>query len=150
MPLKPHEKIEFPVVERNEKLDSYQLTNFTRRDLEFFIARKYIDEKTRAELEGIIALKDKVANAEARLQAISKESAEINQDQQRLRENIKTLTSTAEAKQLVTRYVAKADQQETRLDQLEQERRATVAERARLQLELESAIRRLTLDRKLD
>lgn len=150
VPLKPHEKIEFPVVERNEKLDSYQLTNFTRRDLEFFIARKYIDEKTRAELEGIIALKDKVANAEARLQAISKESAEINQDQQRLRENIKTLTSTAEAKQLVTRYVAKADQQETRLDQLEQERRATVAERARLQLELESAIRRLTLDRKLD
>jgi hypothetical protein len=147
--LTPHQTLEFPVSERNEQWDSYQLTNFTRGQLEFFIARKYVDDKTRAALETIIALKDKAAAASARLQAIDKEAAEIAQDQARLRENIKALTSTAEAKQLITRYVSKANEQETRLEQLEAERRTTIAERARLQAELDAAIRSLSLDRKL-
>jgi len=70
-------------------------------------------------------------------------------DQQRLRENITALSSTAEAKQLIARYVAKADTQETRLELLEKDRRTAVEERARLQTELEAAIRALTFDRSL-
>jgi hypothetical protein len=147
--LAPHQKLEFPVVERNEQRDSYQLTDFTRHELALFIARKYIDDKTRAALEAIIALKDKVAGAEARLLQINKEAGEIALDQQRLRENIKALTSTAEAKQLITRYVSKANDQETRLEQIEKDRRAATDERARLQAELKAAIRGLTLDRRL-
>ncbi len=148
--LQPHQKVEFPVVERSEYRDTYQLTNFTRKDLEFFIARKYIDDKSRAALEELIALKDKVANAETRLHEIDKEAEEIGKDQERLRENIKALTDTAEAKQLVVRYVAKADQQEGRLDQLEKERRAVTEEKARRQLELGAAIRAISLDRRLN
>jgi len=34
---------------------------------------------------------------------------EIGKDQERLRDNIKALTATAEAKQLISRYVSKAD-----------------------------------------
>lgn len=147
--LAPHQKLEFPVVERNEQRDSYQLTNFTRHELALFIARKYIDDKTRVALEAIIALKDKVAGTEARLLQINKEAGEIALDQQRLRENIKALTSTAEAKQLITRYVSKANDQETRLEQIEKDRRAATEERARLQAELNAAIRSLTLDRRL-
>src|SRR2546430_10461006 len=49
-------------------------------------------------------------------------------DQQRLRDNIKALTATAEAKQLITRYVSKADTQETRLDQLNKEKQASQEE----------------------
>ena len=147
--LAAHETLEFPVGERDEQWDTYQLTNFTRDNLQLFIARKYIDDKTRAALEAIIALKDKVAAADARLQVINKETTEIEKDQERLRENIKALTSTAEAKQLIARYVSKANEQETRLEQLEAERRTTIAERARLQSELDFAIRSLSLDRKL-
>ena len=75
--------LEFPVSERNEEFDSYALTNFTRDQLQLFIARKYIDDKTRAALETIIALNDKVAAADARLQIIDKEAAEIANDQER-------------------------------------------------------------------
>ncbi|MGI9066657.1 MAG: hypothetical protein ACR2HX_09670 [Pyrinomonadaceae bacterium] len=67
----------------------------------------------------------------------------------RLRENIKALTETAEAKQLVARYVSKANDQETRLEQIEKERRAIVEERSRLQAELDLAIRNFVLDRKI-
>ncbi|HKP45636.1 MAG TPA: hypothetical protein VJT50_03490, partial [Pyrinomonadaceae bacterium] len=140
---------DFPVNERNEQWDSFQLSGFTRDQLQVFIARKYIDDKTRAALEAIIELKDKVAAANARLQAIDKEVAEITKDQERLRENIKTLTETAEAKQLIARYVAKANEQETRLEQLESDRRTTLTDRDRLQTELNSLIRDLSLDRKL-
>ena len=147
--LPAHQKLEFPVSEKNEQWETYQLSNFTRDQLQFFIARKYIDDKTRAALETIIALKDKVAAASARLQLIDKEAAEIAQDQARLRENIKALTSTAEAKQLIARYVSKANEQETRLEQLEKERRLVIDQRASSQAELDAAIRTLSLDRKL-
>ena len=50
---------------------------------------------------------------------------------------------------LIARYVSKANEQETRLEQLEAERRTTIAERARLQGELDLAIRSLSLDHKL-
>ncbi|HBB87275.1 MAG TPA: hypothetical protein DC047_06640 [Blastocatellia bacterium] len=145
--LPAHQKLEFPVSEKDEQWETYQLTNFTRDQLQFFIARKYIDDKTRAALETIIALKDKVAAASLRLQLIDKEAAEIAQDQARLRENIKALTSTAEAKQLIARYVSKANEQEPRLEQLEAERRTTIADRARFQGQLDLAIRSLSSDR---
>lgn len=82
------------------------------------------------------------------------ETAEIAADQARLRENIKVLSEKSEARQLVVRYVAKANEQETRLEQiiLEQiilERKAAATDRGRLQSDLESAIRALALDRKL-
>ena len=147
--LEPHQKLEFPVIERQEQMESYSLSTFNRTQLELFIARKYIDEQTRAALERIIDLKNKVAAADARLLEINKEATEIAQDQQRLRDNIKALTSTAEAKQLITRYVSKANDQETRIEQIEKDRRVIIEDRSRLQAELESAIRGLSIDRRL-
>ena len=59
------------------------------------------------------------------------------------------MNETAEAKQLITRYVAKADQQETRIEELTKEKQTVIAERARLQTQLDAAIRALSLDRNL-
>src|SRR5437588_3371695 len=114
VPLAAHQKIELPVTERRVLMETYTLANFTRQDLELFIARSYIDGATRAELEKIIDLRTRIAAAQARAEAIDEEVEEIGKDQERLRDNIKALTATAEAKQLITRYVAKADTQETR------------------------------------
>jgi hypothetical protein len=149
MPLEPHQKIELAVTERRELLDRYVITDFTRPQLDLFINLRYIDAPTQAVLEKIIDLKGRMVAAEQRLQKMNKEAAEIAQDQQRLRDNIKALASTAEAKQLITRYVSKANDQETRLEQIEKDRRAAVDEHARLQGELEAAIRGLSLDRKV-
>ncbi len=149
VPLGPHEKVELPVKERRALMDAYALQNFSRQDLELFISRRYIDATTRDVLEKIIDLKSRMAATEARIQAIDREVTEISADQQRLRDNIKALTATAEAKQLITRYVSKADTQETRLDQLNKEKQAAQEERVRLQGELEALIRGLNIDRTL-
>ena len=150
VPLEPHKTAEVTVTESRVFVDSYVLQNFTRPDLELFIARGYLDAPTRAALEKLIDIKTRIAANEARLQAITSEATEIAQDQARLRENIKALTATAEARQLIARYVAKADTQESRLEQLEKDRRAALDEQARLQAELGAAIRAFALDRQLN
>ena len=149
LPTQDHRTIEFPVTERSEQWDTYQLSTFNRTQLEFFIAHRYIDEEMRAALQRIIDLRDKVAGADTRLAQINKEATEITQDQQRLRENVTALTSTSEARQLIARYVAKANEQETRMEQIEKDRRAIAAERSKLQADLEAAMRAFSLDRKL-
>ena len=150
VPLEPRKTAEVVVTERRAVMDSYVLTNFTRSELELFVSRNYIDAKTRAELEKLIETKTRIAAADARADAIKTEATEIAVDQERLRENIKALTGTAEAKQLIARYVAKADTQESRLEQLEKDRRAVAEERANLQAQLEAAIRGFALDRPLN
>jgi len=149
VPLGPHQKVELPVTERRVLMDTYTLLNFTRQDLELFITRNYLDVNTRAVLEKIIDLKSRMAAAEARVEAIDEEVTEIGKDQERLRDNIKALTATAEAKQLISRYVAKADTQETRLEQLNKEKQTLTDDLARLQGELEGLIRGLVIDRQL-
>jgi hypothetical protein len=149
VPLPAHQKVELAVTERRALMDSYALLNFTRQDLELFVSRNYIDANTRGLLEKIIDIKSRMAAAGARIEAIDQEVNEIGTDQQRLRDNIKALTATAEARQLITRYVAKADTQETRLEQLTKDKQAQQAEASRLQAELESLVRSVAIDREL-
>jgi hypothetical protein len=147
--LKPHERTELTVTERQPLIDTFALTNVTPDQLSLFVSRKYIDDATRAALQKIVEIKSRIAEIDTRLQAIDAEIAEIGEDQTRLRENIETLSQTAEAKQLIARYVAKADQQETRIEQLTKERQTANEERARLQPQLDAAIRALSFDRNL-
>jgi len=150
VPLEPHQKIELPVTERRALMDSYALTNFSRPDLELFISRNYIDATTRSQLEKILDLKSRMTATDARIESIDKEVSDIGEDQSRLRDNIKALTATAEAKQLISRYVAKADTQETRLEQLNKDKQSLQGERVKLQSDLEAMIRGLAIDRQLE
>lgn len=144
--LKAHETIALPISERRELMDTYDVASFGREQLELFVRLNYVDEAARSTLEKIIALRDGLASAEAQLHAIDRETSEIGQDQQRLRDNIKALTATAEARDLITRYIAKAGEQETRLEQLTKDKQAAALERIRLQEELARMIRGLTVD----
>jgi hypothetical protein len=147
IPLGPRESADLPVVERQALMESYTLTHFTRADLELFLSRNQIDAQTRAALEKLVDIKTRIASVDARLADINKEVEEISQDQARLRENIKALTATAEARQLIARYVAKADEQESRIEQLTRDRKALSDERARLQTEFDTALRNLDINR---
>ncbi|MCA1630043.1 MAG: hypothetical protein LC774_06860 [Acidobacteria bacterium] len=147
--LAPHAKAELPVVERRALMDAYALSDFTRPQLDLFVARRYVDDSTRAALQQLIDLKTRVAALDTRSAAIDQEIEEIGADQKRLRENIEALTKTAEAKQLIERYIAKADRQETRIEELTKEKQAVAEERARLQAQLDAAIRAMTVERNL-
>ena len=148
--LEPHQKVELPVTERRALMDTFALLNFSRPDLELFISRNQIDAQTRTMLEKVIDLKSRIAAADAKIEAVEKEVGEISEDQTRLRDNIKALTATAEAKQLITRYVAKADSQETRLEQLNKEKQSAAEDRRQLQRDLEDMVRGLSIARQIE
>jgi uncharacterized membrane protein YgcG len=147
--LRPREKVELEVGEHRALMDKYRISNLTPRDLELFVSRRYLDEASRIALENIINIKGQIADIGSELQELESETAEIAGDQGRLRENIKALDRTADARQLIARYVAKANDQETRIEELARERRTKVAARLQLQLQLDAAIRALAVDRKL-
>jgi hypothetical protein len=147
--LKPHETHTLVVAEREEGTETYALTNVTSEQILLFVTRRYIDDGTRDALQNILDLKARLAAAGARDAEIDREIADIGADQKRLRDNIEALTKTAEARQLIARYVQKADQQETRLEQLAKDKQAVTEERARLQAQLDAALRSLALSRDL-
>jgi hypothetical protein len=147
--LDPRKTVELPVTETQAFMDTYQLANLTSRDVELFVTSNYIDAAMRAEIEKLIDLKLRIGKESLRINALDKEAEEIGDDQKRLRENIATLKNTNEAKQLVARYIAKAGEQETRLEQIAKEKRAAQDAMAKLTAEFDAAVKALVIDKPL-
>ncbi len=146
--LEPRETVQLKVGERQALMDQYAISHLTPRDLGLFVSRRYLDQMSQTALEKIISVKTEIAAIAAAVEGLDREAAEIEKDQNRLRENIKALNETADARGLIARYIAKANEQETRMEQLTAERRSKAAARQQLQLQLDTAIRSLALDRR--
>jgi hypothetical protein len=134
--LKPFESVELPVTERQGLMDSYSLLSLTGDQLNLFVSRRYIDDTTRLRLEKLIDLRRQLGEIGAKLEAFDGEVERIEADQKRFRENIEALTKTPEAKSLIARYIAKANEQESRLEQMEKESKTMAEEKDRLEREL--------------
>jgi chromosome segregation ATPase len=91
-------------------------------------------------LDQLIALRGSIGQLDQRLESFDDEVEKIEADQKRLRENIESLSKTAEAKTLIARYIAKAGEQETRLEEMEKERKSINAEKEKLERDLAVAI----------
>jgi hypothetical protein len=143
--LQPFEKKDLSVIERQGLMDSYQLTALTARDLEMFLSLRYVNEATRQKLSRLIELRSQVNQIAEKLKALDEEEKSISNDQARLRENIEALAKTAEAKQLIARYISKANEQESRIEAINKERQTIKGERERLESELASSIRSFEL-----
>lgn len=138
--LKPFEKQTLTVVEKEENTTQYAISNLTREQISLFVSQKYISDEARRKLEHLLDLRLQIGQINSKISELDNEVRAISEDQDRLRENIKSLTNTAEAKQLIARYVAKANEQETRLEQIAKERASFIAERDKLQRELATEI----------
>jgi len=84
----------------------------------------------------LIDLRMQINAIDAKLMSNEKETAEITKDQERFRENIESLAKTPDAKQLIVRYIAKANDQESRLEQITKDKRTLLADKDRLEREL--------------
>ena len=100
----------------------------------------------RARLERLIDLRTGINQISGKLEAFDEEIENIAADQKRLRENIETLSKTAEAKTLITRYIDKVNSQESRLEEIEKERQSLRTEKQRLESELSGALRVFTAE----
>jgi hypothetical protein len=147
--LGPFEKKDLVVAERRSLGETFELDEITHDQIQLFVAQRYIDEATRIALEHLVEMRTKIENLDAQITGIDTEIKGISEDQARLRENIKALAQTPEARQLIARYVAKADQQESRIEQLTKDRQAAVTERAQVQQQLAAAVQAFDIKRDL-
>ncbi|HMM80148.1 MAG TPA: hypothetical protein PKC65_09010 [Pyrinomonadaceae bacterium] len=138
--LKPFETQEIAIGENLGMMDKYELRTLSPKDLLALVVKKTIDEATRAKLAPLVDLRIKLNDIDVKIERGEKETEEITADQSRLRENIEALTKTNSAKDLIARYISRANEQESRLETLSTERRALVAEKDTLEKQLANAI----------
>ncbi|MGE3466042.1 MAG: hypothetical protein AB7J13_03845 [Pyrinomonadaceae bacterium] len=139
--LKPFENREVTVGENLGMMDKYNLSTLSPKDMDLFVAGRIIDDATRAKMSKLIELRMQINQINTRLLANETETAEITKDQERFRENIEALAKTPDAKQLIVRYIAKANDQETRLEEINKDRQSMIAEKDRLERELATEIK---------
>ncbi|MGH9948396.1 MAG: hypothetical protein ACRD6X_14545 [Pyrinomonadaceae bacterium] len=139
--LAPFSTKEITVGENLGMMDKYTLTTFSPKDLDLFVVGRYIDESVRTRLAKLIDLRMKINDIDARLADAARENGNISADQGRFRENIEALAKTPEAKSLIARYIAKANEQESRLEQIEKDKKTLQAEKERLERELATEIK---------
>jgi hypothetical protein len=138
--LEPFGKQDITVAENQGLMDTYSLSQISSADLSLFVSRRYIDESTRVKMAKLIDLRMRINQIDNKLGTFDDEIEKIEEDQKRLRENIETLSKTPEARTLITRYITKANDQETRLEQIEKERTALEAQKDQLENELGTEI----------
>jgi hypothetical protein len=94
------------VVEEARPLETtYALTNLTGDQVALLVRQKSIDRKLEDALRGILAQRGLVNAVESQKSEREDEAEKIFDDQQRVRENMKSLKGSADEKALVQRYV---------------------------------------------
>ncbi|HQZ82502.1 MAG TPA: hypothetical protein PLR83_04725 [Pyrinomonadaceae bacterium] len=146
VPLAPLEEKKMTISLRQPLMDSYTLTDLTKAQLDVFLKGGYLKDDVRAKLERLVEIRSKLASLEEKTSTLDDEVRKIEADQKRLRENIEALSKTPEAKVLITRYISKAGEQETRLEEIEKERRSLDAQRQQLATEQATEIRNFAVD----
>jgi len=115
----PAQKLtEFEVREMRDNWESLAVTNITPDLIEVFVRDKYISSDTRQQLEQIIAVKAEIAQLEQSIQQLQQEREGLFADQQRLRENLKSLGNTEDEKKLRSKYIEQLTKQESRLEEI--------------------------------
>ena len=112
----------------------------------FILQTSGIQPEVESGLRNLLAKKDAIAEVERELQERREELARINQEQSRIRENMRTLKGTPEEKALLQRYVASLNQQEDRLAKINSEISAKEVELNVRQREYQQTAELMTFD----
>lgn len=119
------------------------VASLTDNQLQLWITGGVLDESTMASLREVQRRKAVIADLSGQLTTRESEVTTIGRDQERVRENMKSLKGTADERQLVQRYVRQLDAQETRLDVLRAEIASLTTQRNAAQEELNRFIETL-------
>jgi hypothetical protein len=126
----------FTVEETRPVRTQVMVSTVTDDHIQLWVRSKAISPALETALREVITRKDALARVAAQIAAHQSQIDEIGRDQQRIRENMKSLTRSAEERALLQRYVRQLDEQENRLEALRKEIQTLTGERQRLEAEL--------------
>jgi hypothetical protein len=147
--VEPKQTASLVVEEARPLATTYALTNLTSDQVALLVRQKSIDRKLEEALRRILAQKETVSDIESQKSEKEDEAGKIFDDQQRVRENMKSLKGSADEKALVQRYVKQLNAQEDRLEALKKESADLEAKEEAEREKLNRMIEDLELDVKL-
>jgi hypothetical protein len=143
----PAKKTEtFTVAEQQPLSQTYRIADITTQQVDLIVRESGGDPGLRSALAPVLAAKARVASLNDELNSRAVETKRIEEDQMRVRENMKTLRGSSGEQQLLKRYTAQLAQQEDRVDGLRKETDDLERRRRDAQTELARLIDGLTTD----
>ena len=140
IPIPPKTTATFTVEEAHPTQAQYQVSSITDDQVGVLVREKAISPQSEAALREVLKRKAEIARLSGEASARQSEIDQIARDQERVRENIKTLRGSNQERQLLQRYVKQLEEQENRLEVVRRELQALVAERQKAQEELNKFI----------
>jgi len=140
VPIAPRTTATFAVDESRTIDTQIAVAALTDDQVALFIRDKMIDATLQAQLQEVQRRKTEIFGLMQRIDKLEEESAQIERDQQRVRENMRALKGSSEEKQLVQRYVKQLNEQETRIDASRTELASLIAERQKAEAALQEYI----------
>lgn len=138
--LNPGSEQKFVVREERVIESTEMLTNLTPDVLVTYASNVSLSAAARRQIEQIIGIKRRIADAEAARKQAQDEMAAIAQDQQRIRQNIDSLNRVSGQQAQVQAYARQLEEQEKQLAVLRDQAAQQDRELAKLRIELNQAI----------
>lgn len=132
--------VEFPVTEENIYDSSITLSNYTSDNLRVFIQNKNLSDNARKQIQGVLDVKTKLAALDAEAKRLDSEITTASREEERLRQNIESLSKVSGQQQVVQQYAAKLSASETLIGTKNDRVTQIGVERAALQADLDSRI----------
>jgi hypothetical protein len=127
-----------------------QISSVTEDEVGVLLKNGSITPEIEQALRKILDQKVQVAELNSEAESRDTETSTIYDDQQRVRENLKSLKGTAEEKALTQRYTKQLSDQETQLDKLRAEKADLEQKSAAAQQQLDKMIEDLAIEATLD
>ncbi|HWX56709.1 MAG TPA: DUF4139 domain-containing protein [Verrucomicrobiae bacterium] len=122
------------------------LSNMTDDQIKLLVSANVLKPETIQALEKIVQQKNAIAALDRQIQDRQTQIGSINQDQERLRENMKALKGSAEEKSLLQRYTKELNDQEDKLQAVRSEIASLQQQSAKAREQLDKMMQEMTLD----
>ncbi|MCX6607951.1 MAG: hypothetical protein NTV52_30790 [Acidobacteria bacterium] len=142
--LKPNSEEKFVVKEEYVYDRSYAISSSTPDQISIFLRNPNLSPAGKQALERIQSLKSKIAESDRRLRTTEAQSASLEKDQERLRENIRSLNSVSGQAQQVQRYASDLSARETKIVELRDQAQAERQKKGGLESELNGFLATVT------
>jgi hypothetical protein len=146
VPLAPQHDATFEVNERRTTSTRITIADINDARIVDLVQRGAPDAALRRALQPLVAKRAEVTDREQALASVQQQIATIRSDQERIRENMKSLGTTKEERSLHQRYTRTLDTEEDQLAQLDADVKRITAERDDRRAELSRLIAALEFD----
>ncbi len=143
---KPNETATLKVDEVKPLDTQFALSNITDAQIRVWTNENLMKPEILEALKKIVEQKNQIAALDREIEARKAQITSIDQDQQRLRENMKALKGSAEEKALLQRYTKELNDQEDKLQAVRAEIASREEQRNQRRTELDKMMQDLKLD----